>query len=139
MESPCNFPLFFIKHHWLVVNNKGIITRWETGYSNTLGLKRWGCLRTDAFPYYEVISVLPMLHGWRWLKKIVKFFSGDKESLAHKMAQLIEGSPEIYPYRDKYGWFGPNSNTYPQWVLDQFPEVDYLLSGSSVGRNYKRG
>lgn len=38
---------------------------------------------------------------------------------AERVIQFIESRSPTYPCRDAYCFFGPNSNTYAQWVLNQ--------------------
>ena len=53
------------------------------------------------------------------------------------MIKFIDNSKEIYPFREKYSIFGPNSNTYAEWVIDHFPESNFKLPKNAYGRYYK--
>lgn len=63
---------------------------------------------------------------------------GDEGSLAAKMAEFIERSPETYPFKNQYRFRGPNSNTYAQWILNHFPETGMALSWNAFGKKYKK-
>jgi hypothetical protein len=62
---------------------------------------------------------LPLVESWRWKTKVVGSISGE---VAQKIIAKIKESPRNYPHLHKYRLIGPNSNTYTQWILDQFPE-----------------
>ena len=48
------------------------------------------------------------------------------------------GSPQEYPYQVEYAyWPGPNSNTYPAWVLKR-AKVAYDLPVGAIGKDYGR-
>jgi hypothetical protein len=61
---------------------------------------------------------------------------GDAGSLADRMGDFIEHSGEKYPYKETYSLFGPNSNTFASWVLNQFPESEIKLPWNTFGKNY---
>ena len=60
---------------------------------------------------------------------------GDENSLAAKMAEFIEHSPETYSHSKEYSLVGPNSNTYVQWILNMFPEFPAKLPWNAFGKN----
>ena len=71
-----------------------------------------------------------------WEGKLLGYIEGDENSTAKKVAEFIKNSKTIYPYCYKYSLRGPNSNTYAQWVLDNFPEFKVTLPKNSIGKNY---
>lgn len=137
-SCPANFPYFFSSHTWLVVNTKGEISRWETGLLKRKRANSWGHLNRDLNPATLGIDVFPfVLDKLRWGSKLLNFIEGDKNSLASEMTDFILKSPKNYPFKNKYHLLGPNSNTYPQWVIDHFPESGLSLPWNAIGKNYK--
>lgn len=53
------------------------------------------------------------------------------------MSEFIERSPDTYPHCNQYAFRGPNSNTYAQWVLNQFPESGFSLPWNAFGKGFK--
>ncbi len=53
------------------------------------------------------------------------------------MALFIDRRSKEYPLKHDYEIKGPNSNTYTQWVLDQFPRVKLKLPINAFGKDYK--
>lgn len=138
MHSGCNFPaLFFVTHNWIVVNNKGKLSRWETGYTTGRGKENWGHLRKND-KYYTLFSGIQMISGLPWplWKGRVSFVIEGEP--AGKIIETVEGSPKHYPYSKDYGLFGPNSNTFVQWVLEQHSDIHTKLPRNAVGKNYKK-
>lgn len=138
MTCPLHFPLIFLSHNWLVINKKGVLERWETGYRKNIGEENWNYLRKNVLGCspFDGIHIFPGNKS-RWKGEIIGFTSGDEESLARGMIDFIEDSPNSYTYSDKYSFLGPNSNTYPQWVLNHFPEFKVLLPVNAIGKNYR--
>jgi hypothetical protein len=63
--------------------------------------------------------------------------SWDKDSLAAQVVSFVEENIRNYPQKDTYKsvpW--PNSNSITQWILDNFPEIEYRLSRKVIGKNY---
>ena len=91
----------------------------------------------NAFLPFQGIQVLPFSANFFWKGKLLGLFEGDENSVAKKMALHIENSKNIYPYCNYYRLSGPNSNTFAQWVLNNFPEFKVKLPWNSFGKNYK--
>src|SRR3989338_7205702 len=72
-----------------------------------------------------------------WKAKLMGYIEGSENSTAQKIIEFIENSEKIYLYCFKYSFFGPNSNTYIQWVLDKFPEFNVKLSWNFIGKGFK--
>jgi hypothetical protein len=93
------------------------------------------------------LNALPLWRGWRifhsskyskyvWSVTLHGVVEGEEGSLAARMAACIEQSPEKYPFCDEYAYTGPNSNTYAQWVLNQFPDSGLTLPWNSFGKGF---
>lgn len=140
MTCHCNLPAAFASHNWFAINKKGIIERWESGYTEDYGEQSWGYLRKNTMHCtpFDGITIIPMMGKFfRWKGKLIGFIEEDSNSLAKRMIDFIENSPNTYPYPSKFSLFGPNSNTYPQWILDHFPDSGLSLPWNAVGKNYK--
>ena len=137
-SSPVPLPFFFARHCWFVVNNKGTITRVEFakfGFKNNVTKidifkdKNKFCYGMTIYPSYSLRHI-------RYNSKIHFTVEGDKNSLAYKLASFILTKSTKYPLIKEYKLLGPNSNTYPQWVLSHFPELKVKLPFLAVGKNY---
>lgn len=137
LTCPATLPFPFASHPWFVVNDKGTLSRWEVGGDPQGSETRWGALNKDLVQPTAGIVVLPFTSRFHWRSgTLLGYTSGDQESLAHRMALFIEDSPNTYPYTNFYKLLGPNSNTYAQWVLDQFPESGLSLPWNAFGKNH---
>ena len=65
-----------------------------------------------------------------------KLESKTKNSSIYKLLKFIEIESQNYPYKNQYHLLDPNSNTYPQWVLNHFPELKVKLPFLAIGKNY---
>lgn len=131
---PVTIPLSFASHPWFVVNKSGSLSRWEVLSRKVDHKSSWGHLYKDFFPPFQGIEILPFFrYFWqgRLLRKV-------EDEPAKQIAEFIEKSPSNYPYCNEYvAVGGPNSNTYVQWVLNEFPEFDVRLPWNSFGKEYQ--
>ncbi len=139
---PASMPIYFTgaRHSWLVVNKRGVVSRWEVFWRPTRGEESWGYLHKDFHTPTQGIEKFFFLKKPFWGPgKLVGYVEGDEQSVAGQMANFIEASPKTYPYRDTYTLTGPNSNTYAQWVLNKFPQSGLRLPWNCFGKNYTFG
>jgi hypothetical protein len=132
-----NIPFGFFRHPWFVINKNGELSRWEVLIEKNRCTTSWNHLHNDLFPPLSGIGYLPWFYKFLKKGRFEGHVSGDENSIAKKVADFIENSPNTYQYRDRYLLSGPNSNTYAQWILDNFPEFKVKLPKRSVGKNYK--
>ncbi len=135
--SPGGFPFWFAVHPWFVLEHDGIISRWEVTHVNRTGENNWGHLSLNILPSSVGIGIFHYSKNPRWSARLISSIEGNEDSLAQKVAQFIENSKNTYPYRDQYSFTSPNSNTYVQWVLNNFPEWKVKLPWNAFGKNYK--
>ena len=129
-------PMSFAVHSWFVVNQKGVISRWEVIHKKNLRKTSWGYLYMNIRPIFQGSLVFLTFHKYFWKNfKLLGYMEGDENSTAEKITEFILNSKDTYPYRDKYFVSGPNSNTYPQWVLNAFPEFKAKLPWNAFGKN----
>ena len=134
-SSKANFPAFFAKHYWFVSNKGGELKRWEVSYKKNK-YHEFGYIWTYQHSFSKA------LHKYIWDKRVHWEKSEIKEIIngnkARNLIRVLEKSLEDYPFKEKYSFYpGPNSNTFVQWVIDKFPELNIKLSWDSFGKNYK--
>ncbi len=142
LTSFCSIPVNFAQHTWFVINKKGIISRWEVLFrllrKNDMSKTGWGHLYTNFSPTTQGIEIVPFWAKFHWKTKLAQVIEGNENSVAQKMSDIIEQSPKNYPYSHQYSLIGANSNTYIQWALNQFPELNIQLAWNAFGKNYKK-
>lgn len=72
-----------------------------------------------------------------WDSKLLKSIEGGDGSIAQKMVNFMLNKVSEYPFKNKYKAFGPNCNTFIQWVLNHFSESGFVLPMSALGKKYK--
>jgi len=134
-KSRLNFPLSFVVHPWFVLNNKGEISRWEIRQMDTYGeVIHWGYLYKDRSPFFKGTRIFTFSNKLINKIKLVGEVEGEEAS---KIINFIQNSPTTYPFSEKYILTGPNSNTYIQWVINNFPDSNLKLPWNAFGKNYK--
>ncbi len=131
---PGNIPFNFAAHPWFVINKQGAISRWEVLFRKVQRKTSWGHLSMDFFPPFQGVEIIPFSQKYFWKAKLLGHSEGES---AKQMAEFIENSPTTYPYCDTYFLSGPNSNTYAEWVFNNFPEFLAALPWNSFGKNYR--
>ena len=98
--------------------------RWEVWQHAGHGSHAWGHLRKDRAGPRSGVG-----HGSSWP---LYEWRGDT---AQRLLAVID-EPEDYPWRHEYEyWPGPNSNTYPAWVL-RAARVPGDLHPMAIGKDY---
>ena len=146
MKCPATLPFSFAAHTWLIANRKGVVewysVSWRKareGEETFTGHTCRGCigyLHKGDRGFGEGIDIFPFIRGPLWGGRVISFLEGDEESGAARIARLIESSFSSYPYGDRYRLTGPNSNTYPAWILARFPEAGMRLPWNAVGKGF---
>jgi hypothetical protein len=139
LTCPVSIPLNFASHPWFVCVKNGEISRWEVRFEkNNTNPSLGKHLHFNSLPPFSGIEKIQLIpKKFLWNATMINHTEGDKNSLAKKMIDLIENSPKIYSDRNRYSFIGPNSNTYAQWVLNNFPDFKIKLPWNSFGKNYK--
>ncbi len=137
-SCPAPMPASFAVHPWFVVNQKGVVSRWDVVHKKNLPRgKSWGYLYMNIRPIFQGSLMFLTLHNYFWKNfRLLGSIEGDEGSIAAKITEFITNSKDAYPYRNRYFALGPNSNTYAQWVLDAFPEFKAKLPWNAVGKGY---
>ncbi|GEM_PF-540604 len=131
MHCPVTLPLQFASHPWFVCNDRGAVSRWEVLDRKNEHNESWGYIHRDYFPIESGIEIVPLMRKEPlWKGELLVTIEGNQ---AKRMIDLLKKSPNQYPYRDTYSLVGINSNTYAQWVLDHFDDIDVSLPINSIG------
>jgi hypothetical protein len=134
-KSKANFPFIFAIHPWIVVNKKGEISRWEVAYSKNFKTdENWGYLYKNLFPPFQGLNIFPFIDKPVFKSELIGTIEGEKAST---MITFIENMPTKYPYLNKYNLLGPNSNTFVNYVINKFPELNIKLPWNAFGKNYE--
>lgn len=138
LTCPVPLPLSFAVHSWFVVNQKGIVSRWEVVHKKNLRKISWGHLYMNIRPVFQGSPIFFKRHTYFWKNFTLRgYIEGGEGSTAHQMTDFILNSKNTYPYRDIYFVLGPNSNTYPQWVMKAFPGFKARLPWNAFGKMFK--
>ncbi len=137
--SPLFKPLQFAVHSWLVTSRKGKIKRWDIWQDKNSVNPKLGHLYLNLMkPFFGMAKYLEKRYR-RNKSSIIGYIEGGQNSLAEKMVKFIEKHAKNYPLKSEYKPYpGPNSNTFPQWIINKFPETNWKLPWNAFGKNYKR-
>ena len=131
---PGNIPFSFGSHPWFVTNKRGVIARWEILFRKNASSSSWGHLHLNFLPPSQGLGIFPYFEKrFAYRSKLIRHVEGE---IAERMIEVIENSPQSYPYKFKFLLTGPNSNTYAAWVLKSFPESGFKLPWNAFGKNY---
>ncbi len=136
LTSPAHIPLSIWTHPWVVVNKKGQISRYEVRYKYNKNNPDLGHIFINDLPFFDGIEVFSFSSYPRWNATLLGQIEGEENSSAQKMCEFIESSIYNYKDKDRYFLFGPNSNTYIQWILDNNPDFKIRLKWNALGNNY---
>lgn len=134
---PAHIPFSLGLHPWFVINKKGKLSRYEVRYTRNSARPELGYIHIDELLPFEGIGMFHFLKTPRWTARFIGSLEGGEGSPAQRMCEYIESSPQAYPHKNTYFMFGPNSNTYAQWILQPFPDFDGTLPWNAFGRTYR--
>jgi hypothetical protein len=97
-----------------------------------------GYMHIDDLLPYSGIPVFSFLAKPLWNATLLGSIEGGNNSSAHKMYEFIVNSPNTYNNKLNYFLFGPNSNTYAQWILDNNPAFPAKLKWNALGKDYRK-
>jgi hypothetical protein len=143
MSTPLPFPLNFICHTFVITNEKGNINRWDVwAAKNIIKINNWDYLYKNLFEYpwqgnkINPVDNLLSSKTKRFNIKLIGKIEDDKTAI--QMIKFIFKSNKKYKYLNKYfAYPGPNSNSYTQWILDNFSSVKIKLPFNAVGKGFK--
>lgn len=133
-------------HTWIVTESEDEINRFdvfgfkiERGERNGYVYKNFnppflGC------PIFSIGKYRFLQNRYRWKTKILYSFEGEAGSDAEKVCTFLSQNYTNLPFTQKYRLlFGPNSNSFTQWVLDKIALNTYPLPRSAYGRGWNGG
>lgn len=111
-------------HTWLVIKS-----------ADDAHFDRWEVWQTAAGPHGHLrLNLMPpesdVGAGGTFI--VAEIIGPDAEQIVH----FIRTQSPTYPCRNRYKLLGPNSNTYPQWILDNAC-WSVKLPRSAIGKNFK--
>jgi hypothetical protein len=136
MSSPLSIPLNFVAvHTWIVVSDKqNRVCRWEVWEKKIPIEDRWGYVHRNLFDPFQGIAINPFFDSGFWTPEQLSYWEGDS---ALRLGKILAETSSEYPLRGEYRcWPGPNSNTYIQWVLNQFSQNSINLPGNALGAEF---
>lgn len=137
--TPLYKPYQFAIHSWIVTVNKGKINRWEVWQNKNSNKTSWGYFHKNLNSPSIGIKKYRKKAYPKNKSKIIGYLEGGKNSLAETIVKFVEKNAKDYPLRKKYSYFpGPNSNTFPQWIIDKFPKLGWKLPWNAFGKNYPK-
>lgn len=117
-------------HPWFVINHRGHFSRWEVRHFHGPSGDH---LHHNAHPPFLGIEIVVSVPRFYWPAHLVQTWEGPE---AERLIQVLETSPQLYPFAERYSLRGPNSNTYARWVLDRAGLKEVELPPRSVGENF---
>lgn len=143
LDSPIPIPLSFIKHSYVVVNDYGVLTRWDVLHKKYPGKNHRGYLHKNLFSPWCGLGMVyfPRVitgHFWHFQPRLLGLIEGEPDTVMGEKIASLEEVIYAYPHLDCYlAAPGPNSNTFVQWVLDAIGEQSISLSVAAIGRSYR--
>lgn len=136
LSSPIPYPFAFARHFWFVIKVGEDWERWEFGQFKSAPDKKIGVFK-------DLMPLTMGMNRYFWKSKprhksYLHFSLSAEEPVTGKIIDFLRQEAADYPLRDTYRYLGPNSNTFVQWVLYHFPELDYKLPWRAVGKRYAR-
>lgn len=129
------FPFIFARHPWFVLNEKGVISRYEIGHYKNHGKSDF--LQINEFSPFMGIHITFFTNVSHKNVRLLGMIEGEQGSIAEKAVQFIKNSFNTYSYCNEYRVLGPNSNTYLQNFLNSFPEFGIKLPWNYIGKDFK--
>ncbi|MFP4402015.1 MAG: DUF3750 domain-containing protein [Candidatus Nanoarchaeia archaeon] len=144
LSSNLPTPFWYLSHPWFATYHNRESSRVEVlGYLG--GLDRQfasGLIKThnNIVEGFQKAEGIPFLG--RHTPSVNGMIQGGKNSLAHtiyKVVNNIDYLHERYPHINEYIPFpGPNSNTFAQWIINQFPKAKhkFQLPSTALGKDF---
>jgi hypothetical protein len=150
-SSKLGIPFSFVAHTHIVTKHAGMQHRYDVFMPVTVPdtVKPYiGTIYKNLLPPNIGFLVLFRKNYWlrtdhnklRWKTHSHSSVVGATGSPAYKLFQFIEtGGLKSYPNQNQYNFIlGPNSNSFTQWVVNQFPECNLSLPFNAWGKGYQK-
>ena len=142
--TPMSFPLNFTVHSWVEISNESKTDRYDLwaypGKKTATSCK--GYIYKNIFPRHLGTTFSPIAKmddlSLRQTGEIYSQISGGQGSTAHLLYEKISREAFLYPAYDRYSMiFGPNCNTFTQWLIRLTPDTGLHLPWHAWGKNTK--
>ncbi len=121
-----------------MTNKRGKVERWEVWQNKNSNRTSWEYVHKNLSEPSIGINKYSWKSFPRNKSKIIGYFYGGKNSLAEKIIEFVEKNAKNYPFKSKYKIYsGPNSNTFPQWIINKFPKTKWKLPWNAFGKNFQ--
>lgn len=135
------FPFSAFLHTWIVIVDHGKVSRYDVWGWQKRCETSWGHLHLNLYEPWVGVRKFPSKRSdpaaVRSKGFVLNSIDGNVGSVAHKIVEFVKTQVHSYPYINSYRYFpGPNSNTFTQWVLDQFPDLGFKLPWTAVGKDF---
>ncbi len=130
------FPFLFAGHPWVVINKRGIVSRYEVLHFIDSDKTETNYIYINKFEPFIAINDKLFKEVVHDKINLLGYIEGEEGSLAKEVIEYVEDSPNNYPYSDIYNFYGPNSNTYVQNILNRFPELKIKLNWNHIGKEF---
>ena len=137
--SPLPIPMNMIAVHcWIVtIDAQWKTDRWEVWQSRSNCKSSWGYVHKNLLAPWQGISKYPAFR--RYVPGPIYPIASLNGHIAKSVIEFMDNHMNEYPYTNDYHyWPGPNSNTYVQWVINQFPQLSVNLPWSAIGKKYNK-
>lgn len=138
-----SFPFNFALHTWIELKKDNTTDRYDFwGYTSMPEAHRLGgFIYKNLFPNHlgTKFSLLASPHtlGGRLPGRVYSEIEGGDGSEAHEVFTLITDKVGSYPHKDEYGMiFGPNCNSFTQWLINLKPDSGLRLPWNAWGKSY---
>lgn len=139
--TPMSFPLHFTVHTWIEISDGETTDRYDLWGYPGLPTKspHHGYVYHNLLPDHLGTTVSPFakaasLKG-RQAGRRIQHVSGPANSPAHQAYRTIKEHAFVYPAAHTYNMiWGPNCNTYTQWLLDQTQHPELILPWNAWGK-----
>jgi hypothetical protein len=112
------------------------LSRWEIWESKKDNkVEHWDYLYKNKFLPFKGVRTIYLLDNF-FTNKTVLVDKIEGEEIID-IIEFIENSPINYLFKSKYRYLGPNSNTYTQWIIKNFPKYKFKLKWNALGKNYE--
>lgn len=141
--TPMSFPFNFTVHTWIEISDGNTTDRYDLwGYPGLTATPVHGYIYKNLFPDHLGTTLSPFA-AVNTLKKrqtgrVLLFISGKEDSRAAQLYNAITIQLLTYPYAKSYSMiWGPNCNTFTQWLLRLVSEANLTLPWYAWGMNYR--
>lgn len=143
-SCPVPFPFTFAVHTYIVFEHDTTVVRYDVNPIPLVATRSelLGHMKKDMLPPevgFRLLGRFSPNFVPRYKVNLIAKISGDADSIAGKLyAFMASGGLATYPHSHTYRFiFGPNSNTFTQWVIDQVPHIGLSLPWNAWGKSFK--